>query len=377
MEPEVSVVIPCLNEAESIEESIAAALEALEQGGYRGEVIVADNGSTDGSAEMAEAAGAKVVHERRRGYGNAYLAGLGAARGDYIVMFDADLTYPIEELPRFVSELADGGDMVIGDRMESIASGAMPRLHQYIGNPVLTWVLNKMFRTGVNDAHCGMRSVRREVLPQLDLRCGGMEFASEMVIRAAKENLEIRQFPIEYRVRVGESKLSTFRDGWRHLRFLMVNSPNYLFIYPGLILAGLGLIAVLTVLFNISLFGRQWDIHAMVAGCFLMMLGVQVIAMGALARTFGVYFMGEQDERFRRLRSKYRLEHGLVAGAMTVLTGLVIGAVILVIWADRGFGELSEVRLAILAATLAVIGTQIIFSSFMLSILGLRRPRKH
>src|SRR3989440_6150156 len=202
--------------------------------------MVADTGSEDDSARLAEAAGAHVVHEPRRGYGSAYLAGFAAAQGEYIVMADADLTYDFGDIPRFVEQLRDGGQLVVGDRMDNIQPGAMPWLHRYVGNPILTGVLNLFFRTGVKDAHCGMRALRREALERLDLRTTGMEFASEMVIRAAKENLDIRQFPIEYHPRGGDSKLSSFRDGWRHLRFLLVHSPTYPFIIPGAVMGALG-----------------------------------------------------------------------------------------------------------------------------------------
>ena len=230
---DVTVVIPCLNEAESIASCVGAARKALADGHYDGEVVVVDNGSTDGSGELAEAAGARVVDEPRRGYGRAYLAGLAEARGRYIVMLDADMTYDAGELPRFVEALDDGGDMVLGDRMQGIQPGAMPWLHRRVGNPVLTGLLNQFFGTEVKDAHCGMRAVRRDALPTLDLRTTGMELASEMVIRAAKAGLDIRQFPIEYRPRRGESKLSTWSDGWRHLRFLLIHSPMHLFLLPG------------------------------------------------------------------------------------------------------------------------------------------------
>ena len=241
-EPAVSVVIPCLNEAENIARCVTAARDVLAEHGIDGEVVVADNASEDDSARLAAEAGARVVHEPRRGYGSAYLAGFQAARGRYIVMADADLTYDFREIPRFVEALEDGGELVMGDRMDNIRPGAMPWLHRYVGNPVLTGVLNLFFRTGVSDAHCGMRAIRRDVLPVLDLRTTGMEFASEMVIRAAKEGLDIRQFPIEYHPRSGESKLSSFRDGWRHLRFLLVHSPTHLFLVPGAILALLGVL---------------------------------------------------------------------------------------------------------------------------------------
>jgi glycosyltransferase involved in cell wall biosynthesis len=371
--PRVSVVIPCLNEAETIEECVRRALAAIEAAGVPGEVVVADHGSDDGSAELAEAAGAHVVHEPRRGYGSAYLAGFAAAQGEYIVMADADLTYDFGYLPRFVAELDNGAEMVIGDRMDNIHPGAMPWLHRYVGNPVLTGTLNAFFRTGIKDAHCGMRGFRRDVLPRLDLRTTGMEFASEMVIRAAKEKLEVRQFPIEYHPRGGESKLSSFRDGWRHLRFLLVHSPTHLFIVPGAIMAALGVLAAAVVLAQIDLFGRTWDLHAMVAGCLLMVVGVQVLALGLCAHAYGTYFMGERDPWFDRMRARFRLEHGLLLGAGIGFTGLVIAGVIVGIWIDRGFGDLSEERLAVWAATLIIGGIQVFFSSFLLSILGLRR----
>ncbi|MGH2803650.1 MAG: glycosyltransferase family 2 protein, partial [Thermoleophilaceae bacterium] len=261
----VSVVIPCLNEAGSIERCVERARHALDGQGWRGEVIVADNGSEDGSADLAKAAGALVVHEPRRGYGSAYLAGFAAATGDYIVMADADLTYDFGDIPRFVEELDGGADLVMGDRMRGIQPGAMPWLHRYVGNPALTGILNLFFRTGVRDAHCGMRAVRREALPRLDLRTTGMEFASEMVIRAGKAGLAISEVPIHYHPREGDSKLSSFRDGWRHLRFLLVHSPNWLFIVPGAVLAAFGVIVSLTVLLEIQVLGREWDLHAMVA----------------------------------------------------------------------------------------------------------------
>jgi glycosyltransferase involved in cell wall biosynthesis len=373
--PRVSVVIPCLNEEEHIHDCVARALRAFDAAGIDGEVVVVDNASEDRSAERAEAAGARVVYERRRGYGSAYLAGFGASRGEYIVMADADLTYDFAEIPRFVELLGEGAEMVIGDRMDNIRPGAMPWLHRYVGNPILTGILNLFFRTGIKDAHCGMRAVRREVLPRLDLRTTGMEFASEMVIRAAKEDLEIRQIPIEYHPRSGESKLASFRDGWRHLRFLLVHSPTHLFVIPGAAMAALGALIALTVVLQLEIFGRQWDIHAMVGGALLMIVGTQVLALGLCAHAYGTYFMGDRDPWFDRMRRRFGLEHGLLLGGGVTLLGVILGAVIVGRWIDRGFGELSEQRLAILAATLIIVGIQIFFSSFLLSILGLRRRR--
>ena len=288
-------------------------------------------------------------------------------------MADADLKYDFKEIPRFVEELEQGAELVMGDRMGNIQPGAMPWLHRYVGNPVLTGVLNLFFRTGVSDAHCGMRGLRRDVLPRLDLRTTGMEFASEMVIRAAKERLDIREFPIEYHPRGGESKLASWRDGWRHLRFLLVHSPTHLFMIPGTALLTLGVLISATVLLHIDVLGRAWNLHAMICGALLMIVGVQVISMGLCAHAYGTYFMGERDPWFDRMRARFRLEHGLLAGGLTLLAGLVIIGGIVVTWIQRGFGELSEERLAVFAAALIIIGLQVFFSSFLLSILGLRR----
>jgi glycosyltransferase involved in cell wall biosynthesis len=369
----VSVVIPCLNEEDNIERCVKRALDVMAEHEIPGEVVVADNASEDRSAELAEAAGARVVSEPRRGYGSAYLAGFAAARGRYIVMADADLTYDFAEIPRFVEHLDDGAELVMGDRMDNIHPGAMPWLHRYVGNPILTGVLNVFFRTGVSDAHCGMRALRRDILPRLDLRTTGMEFASEMVIRASKEKLDIREFPIEYHPRGGESKLSSFRDGWRHLRFLLVHSPTHLFMLPGAILLALGTLIAATVLFSINIFGREWNLHAMVAGALLMIVGVQVVSLGLCAHAYGTYFMRERDPWFDRMRARFRLEHGLFLGGAIGFVGLLIAAVIGIQWINRGLGARSEERLAVFAAALIVIGVQIFFCSFLLSILGLRR----
>jgi glycosyltransferase involved in cell wall biosynthesis len=369
----VSVVIPCLNEAETIEECVTSARAVLTANGIPGEVIVADNGSTDGSAELAAAAGARVVHQPERGYGSAYLAGFGAARGTYIVMADADLTYDFAEIPRFVKGLDEGADMVIGNRMENIQPGAMPWLHRYVGNPILTGILNLFFRTGVSDAHCGMRGIRRDVLPRLDLRSPGMEFASEMVIRASKEHLDIRQFPIEYHPRVGESKLSTWSDGWRHLRFLLVHSPTHLFIFPGFVIGAIGTIITVLGVAQVDVVGHTFQEHTLIAGSLLMIVGTQTIGMGVCARAYGYFLMGERSPVLDRFRLRYKLEDILLAGVLVLLAGLVGMAYVGIVWANRGFGSLGEFRFAILGSTFFIIGIQIIFSAFLVSIIGLRR----
>src|SRR6266540_3058383 len=370
----VSVVFPCLDEAETIAECVTSARAVLEEGGLDGEVIVVDNGSTDGSGELARAAGALVVEEPRRGYGSAYLAGLAVARGEYIVMVDADLTYDFGEIPRFVQELEEGAQLVVGNRMQSIKPGAMPLLSR-LGNPLLSGFLNVLHRTNIRDVHCGMRALRRDVLPALNLRTVGMEFASEMVIRATRERLDVREVPIELHPRVGTSKLSPFRDGWRHLRVILVYNPTFLFLLPGAVMLAAGSLITLLVFVQVPVFGRGLYVHSLIVGCLLILLGVQAIGLGLCARTFGVYFISEQDELFQRLRARLRLEHGLALAAIVFAAGLALFGVVLGRWVAHGLGRLSEVLLAILAATVIAVGAQIFFTSFLLSILGLRRRR--
>jgi glycosyltransferase involved in cell wall biosynthesis len=369
----ITVLIPCLNEAETIAECVQQARSALDDASLEGEVIVVDNGSTDGSRELAASAGARVVDAPERGYGSAYLAGFREARGDYIVMADGDLSYDFADIPRFVGELDGGADFVIGNRMENIAPGAMPWLNRYIGNPILTGILNLFFRTGVRDAHCGMRALRRDVLPRLDLRSTGMEFASEMVIRVSKERLRVSQFPIAYHPRVGESKLSPLRDGWRHLRLLLIYSPTYLFILPGLVMAVIGLTVITLVVSEVAIFGRVFQVHSLVAGAMLAVVGTQVAGLGVCARAYGIYYLHDRSPRLDPFMHRFRLEHGLALGVLTILVGLALEIWVVAEWIDRGFGRLAEERLAIVAATVMIIGVQIFFTSFLVSVLGLRR----
>jgi glycosyltransferase involved in cell wall biosynthesis len=369
----VSIVIPCLNEAENIAQCVRLARAVLAENGISGEVIVVDNGSDDDSAELAEAAGAMTVQEPRRGYGSAYLAGFDAAQGDYIVMVDADLTYDFREIPRFVKELDDGAQFVIGNRMNGIDPGAMPWMNRYIGNPLLSGFLNLIYHTHVGDAHCGMRALRRDVLPVLDMHSTGMEFASEMVIRASKAKLDIREFPIALHPRGGTSKLSPFRDAWRHVRLMLVYSPNFLFVLPGALMALVGALIMITVFAHVSLFGHSFFIHTLVAGSMLVVVGTQVVGLGLCGRAYGVYHLGERDRFLEGMQGRFRLEHGLLLGGALTLAGLAMGGVIVGRWVARGLGGLSEERLAVLAATAIITGVQVVFTSFLLSILSLRR----
>jgi hypothetical protein len=337
---------------------------------------VADNGSDDGSAELAEAVGATVVHEPRRGYGRAYLAGFAAARGDYIVMVDADLTYDFEEIPRFVSELDKGAELVMGNRMENIQPGAMPWMNRYIGNPLLSGFLKLLYRTRVQDAHCGMRAVRRDALAKLDLRTDGMEFASEMVIRAAKAELKVSEFPIALHPRGGKSKLNPFNDGWRHLRLMLLYNPNFLFLVPGLLVALVGAATMTAVLAGASLFGHSFYVHTMIAGSLLLVVGTQLLGFGLCGRIYAVNHLGDRDPWLERRIARFRLEHGLLLGGGLTAGGTVLGGVIVAEWIANGLGSLSQERVTVLAATLVIVGIQVFFTSFLLSILSLRRPER-
>jgi hypothetical protein len=257
--------------------------------------------------------------------------------------------------------------------MAGIQPGAMPWLHRRVGNPALTGLLNLFFRTGVSDAHCGMRAFRRDLLPALDLRSTGMEFASEHVIRSAKLGLDIREIDIDYHPRKGESKLSSFSDGWRHLRFLLVHSPTWLFVLPGAALAVLGAIGTLVSASGIELFGREWQLHAMIASVAAVIVGAQLLQIGIFSRAFAYYYLGESDSLIEGARRRFRLEHGLLAGGILLAIGLVIAGIVVGLWLGRGLGELREERLALVGLMLVVLGLQTFFGAFFISVLGLRR----
>jgi len=371
----VSVVIPCLNEAESIGQCVRAARDVLEAAGLTGEVIVVDNASEDGSGNLARLAGATVVEEPRRGYGSAYLAGFDAARGEFIVMIDADLTYDFEEIPSFVGELERGAELVMGNRMHDVQPGAMSILSR-IGNPILSGFLNLLFHTPVGDAHCGMRALRRDILPTLGLQATGMELASEMVIRAARADVDIRELPIALHRREGESKLSPFRDGWRHLRLMLVYHPNFLFFVPGTVCGAIGSLLMLLVFAHAALFGHTFLVHTLIGGSLLVVVGAQLIGFGLCGRSYSVYQLGDRDPWFERAGARIGLEHGLLGGLALMLAGIALGSMIVAKWIAHGAGSLGAERLTILAATLLIVGVQVFFTSFLLSLIGLRRrPR--
>jgi glycosyltransferase involved in cell wall biosynthesis len=370
-EPQISVLIPCLNEEEAVGNVVDRAFEGIHSSGRTGEVIVIDNGSTDASADVAAAHGAHVVTETRRGYGNAYRAGLAAARGEFIVMGDADETYPLQKLAPFVDRLEAGDDLVIGSRfLGTIHGGAMPRLNRLVGNPFLTGMLNVLFGVKVSDAHCGMRALRRNAVRVLDLHSTGMEFASEMVFKAYRRGLRVSELPIDYFPRIGESKLNRFGDAWRHVRFMLLYSPSWLYLVPGSILLLLG-IAGMVVLASgpVDVFGRTWQIHTMLGFVALTLIGAQVIQLGVFARTYARVRIGERDPLLDRLGRGLRLEHGLLAGGALILLAFAGLAAVGIEWAADGFGALGRAYETALLVTMLGLGLQVVFGAFFLALL--------
>jgi Glycosyl transferase family 2 len=366
---DVSVVLPCLNEAASVGTVVRDAIAAMAQAGLQGEVVVADNGSDDGSAEIAAGAGARVVVAASRGYGNAYHAGMAAAQGRVLVMADADGTYPMEAIPALVAPvLAGDRDLVIGSRLRGVIHD-MPWLHRHVGNPILTGMLNRFFGVKVSDAHSGMRAIDAQAYRRLGLSTPGMEYASEMIVAAARAGLRIDELPIEYRERVGQSKLETWPDGWRHLKFLLLASPTWLFLVPGLVCFAVGLLLVVPLTFGeVHLGPLNLILHPMVAGAVLTIFGYQVAQFGIIVRACILPPAGVDDRLADFVHRRLTVDRVLFAGFTVLLAGLAIGLAISVRWALSGFGPLAEIRPAIMAMTLFILGAQTIFGGFVYGI---------
>jgi glycosyltransferase involved in cell wall biosynthesis len=378
---QLSVVLPCLNEAETLETCIRKSQASISRLGIIGEVIVADNGSTDGSQEIARRLGARVIDIPVRGYGAALQGGIEAARGEYVIMADADDSYDLAGLEPFVTKLGEGFELVMGNRFAGgIAPGAMPPLHRYLGNPVLTAVGRLFFRSSIRDFHCGMRGFRRDAVLGLKLRTTGMEFASEMVAKAALRGLRVTEVPTPL-ARDGRSRpphLRSWRVGWRHLRFLLLYSPRYLFLLPGLLLMFVGFVGGGALMTGpVTIGGVRFDVNTMLFCSAATVLGSQLI----LFWTFSEIFASEEGllPPDPKLFDAYRyvtLEIGLAIGGGVFLAGLIGGLAAVADWGSRGFGDLETtrtLRLVIPSVTLMILGAQGIMSSFFLSVLGLRR----
>ena len=377
---DVSVVIPCLNEANSIGICVSKAMEAFRAAGLRGEVVVADNGSTDGSMEVAQKLGARVARAEARGYGAALRAGIAAAQGTFIVMGDADDSYDFSDVPRFVEKWRQGNDVVMGNRFRGeIKPGAMPWHHKYVGNPALSSLLNLFFRTGIGDSHCGMRGFTRAVYERMDLRSTGMEFASEFVIKAAQLGAKMAEIPITLwpDKRGRPPHLRSFRDGWRHLRFMLLYAPNWLFVLPGAAFVLLGLVLVFWLLPGPRAITPRvtLDVHTMIFGVIFTLLGAQILSIGAFAKVFSY---AERFDRsgtvsLKRVLKRVTLESGLLLGGVLFLAGFAGCAWVTWQWAASGFGPLQQVRQVLFWSMWLFLGLQIIFASFFLSMLGISR----
>ena len=382
--PELSVVMPCLNEFDTLSTCISKAQRALSEHEINGEIIVADNGSVDGSAEIAAQMGARVIHVAELGYGNALMAGIAASRGRYIIMGDADDSYDFLQLPRFVEKLREGYDLVQGCRLERggghVMPGAMPILHRLWGNPMFTLLARWWFKAPIHDVYCGLRAFTREHYDTLDQRCTGMEFASEMIIKSSLNNARIAEVPVTLH-RDGRKShaphLKTFRDGWRTLRFFLLFSPRWLFLFPGMLFILLGVLGYAVVLPGFQIAGIRFDAHTLLFASLAVLGGYQAVMFATFTKIFAI---GERllprDDRMERIFRLVTLERGLVAGALGMLVGmgLLIGAVLQ--WRAQDYGDLDyahTMRWVIPGVTLTALGVQTILSSFFLSILGMHR----
>ena len=378
---ELTILMPCLDEAETLGACIAKARGFLERAGVDGEVLVVDNGSTDGSIEIAERAGARVVREGRKGYGSALRAGIAAARGRYIVMGDADDSYDFSALDPFIAALRAGADLVVGNRFKGgIAPSAMPMLHRYLGNPVLSGIGRLFFRSPIGDFHCGLRGFRADAIRGLGLATEGMEFASEMVVRATVDGLRIAEVPATLSPdgRSRPPHLRSFRDGWRHLRFLLLLSPRWLFLYPGALLMLAGLASMLWLLPGPRVVGGLGlNVNTVFYSAAAIVCGFQAIAFAICAKVFAINArLLPPDPRIHRFTTPVAVETGMILGIALVLTGIAGAAYALGLWRIAAFGPLSpEITLRVVApsATAMILGLQLVFSSFFLGVLGLRR----
>jgi glycosyltransferase involved in cell wall biosynthesis len=378
---ELSVVMPCLNESATVGICVQKALASMERHGIRGEVIVADNGSTDGSREIAKESGARVVPIETRGYGSALRGGIAAARGRFILMGDADDSYDFSQLGAFVAKLREGYDLVMGNRFQGgILPGAMPPLHRYLGNPVLTGIGRLFFRSPVGDFHCGLRAFRKDAIERLDLRTLGMEFASEMIVKATAFGLRIAEIPTTLSPdgRDRAPHLRTWRDGWRHLRFLLLYSPRWLFLYPGIALLVLGTLVSAFLLPGPIMIGNVgFDVDTLLFAAMAILIGFQSIVFAMFTKVFAISeALLPEDSRLSWLFRYVTLETGLVVGVLLILAGTGAWVLGLEYWRSYHFGALDPakaLRIVIPGVVFFTLGVQVILSSFFLSVLGMGR----
>ena len=381
---ELSVVIPCLNEADTIGTCIGKALRAMQERGIAGEIVVSDNGSTDGSIEIAKKMGARVVHTLERGYGHALMNGFAAARGAFIIMADADDSYDLTDIPRFLDKLKEGYELVQGCRLPGgggkVMPEAMPFLHRWLGNPVLSFLAQRMFHAPIHDVYCGYRGFTRELYHRLELQCTGMEFATEMIVKSSLFKARMTEVPITLHPDGRKSHgphLRTFRDGWRTLRFFMLYSPRWLYLAPGMLLMTAGLIGYSLALPGATVFGARLDAHTLLFSSLFILLGYQAVLFAVLTKVFAIRSrLLPEDARLNRFFTVFTLEGGVAAGLCAFLGGLLLLAVAVAQWWETGLGPLSyaeTMRWVIPGTTLAALGFQTLLSSFFISILGMQR----
>lgn len=363
----ISIVIPALNEEGIVGKTVRSVpVEKLKENGLDVEIVVVDNASTDNTAQEAREAGARVVYGEKRGYGNAYLKGFSEAKGDIIVMGDADGTYPFEMTYEFIQPILNGeADFVMGSRLKGdIKKGAMPALHKYIGNPFLTWMLNALFKAGISDSHCGMRAIKKDTINKLGLKSPGMEFASEMVIEAARNNVKIAEIPINYYPREGESKLSSFADGWRHVRFMMLYRPTPFLLVPGILVLLMGIV------FFAGVILQQYRMHSLILGSLLLIIGYQMLLAWIQFGAFGsVYGITRTSPTIRKVMNYHSLGRELLLGFVFLAAGVLVGLKVLFSWSAVGFGSLSQIQFVVVALIFSILGIQTIFSGMFLSLL--------
>lgn len=378
-EPEVSIILPCRNEAAALPGVLAQIKNVLAQHHINGEIIVSDS-SSDRSPDIARAAGVHLIKHDQAGYGNAYRHAFPHARGRHVFCADADGSYDFNELPRFIAELKKGADLVVGNRFAGrIAPNAMPPLHRYLGTPLLSLVLRLLFGTSVHDSQCGMRALTHEALKKLNLHTTGMEFASEMIIKAQRARLRIKELPINYLPRQGTSKLRTFPDGWRHLRLMLLYSPNTLFLIPGIASTSAGLLSMIWLTSNQPvLFGLPLFFHPMFISALLTIGGYQLIIFALFAQIYATTYLNEPNPSLANLFRYITLERALIAGGIILIVGLVFFISILTEWLATNFGALHEVKRSVIALTAVTVGLQTIFSGFMFALLGMpsQPPKK-
>jgi glycosyltransferase involved in cell wall biosynthesis len=376
---ELTVLMPCLNEVETVATCVRNAVAWMEGHAVVGEVVVSDNGSTDGSQRLAAEAGARVIDAPVRGYGGALQAGIEAARGRFVIMGDADDSYDFTALEPFIEELRGGADLVVGNRFRGgIEPGAMPFLHRYLGNPVLSWLGRLLFRVPVADFHCGLRGFRRDRVQALRLRSSGMEFASEMVVKAGLRGLDVREVPTVLRPdgRTRKPHLRTWRDGWRHLRFLLLYSPRWLFIIPGATLFTVGLaLTTLLVVRPVEVLGVVLDVSALVYAAAMAIVGAQALTFGIFVKIYAVSRgLLPADDRLDRFGERFGLERGILVGALLIVGGIAAALLSFWRWRAQGWGDLDpseQLRIVVPAALGVIFGAWAVLGSFVLSILGM------